>query len=99
MAPQHLFFGRSLRNARNALEKYCISKTADDIIAVGNEIGSAPKVEIRKRFAEIGHERFDVVMAPAWRMQRVLQEHVGSGELVNDAQVAGFPPEVRKPAA
>jgi hypothetical protein len=28
-----------------------------------------------------------------------LQEHGGSGELVNDSEIAGFTPEVRKPAA
>ena len=33
------------------------------------------------------------------RMQRILQEHVGSGELVNDAEIAGFTPEIREPAA
>ena len=32
-------------------------------------------------------------------MQRILQEHVRSGELVNDVEIAGFTPEVRESAA
>src|SRR5206468_12973454 len=54
---------------------------------------------VRKRFAEISHERLDIRMPITRRMQRVLQEHVGSGELVNDAEIAGFTPEIREPAA
>src|ERR1700687_2317642 len=37
--------------------------TADTIIAFGNEIRSAPEMEVRKRFAEISHERVDICMA------------------------------------
>src|ERR1700730_11585180 len=73
--------------------------TADHIIALGNKIGGAPEIEVRKRFAEIGHERLDVSMALTRRVQRILQKHVGSGELVNDAQVASLTPEIRKPTA
>jgi hypothetical protein len=29
-------------------------------------------------------------MAAAWSMQRILQEHVGSGEVVDDAEIAGL---------
>src|SRR5216683_5372892 len=73
--------------------------TADHIVALGNEIRRAPEIEVRKRFAEISHERLDVRMALARRMQRILQEHVGSGELVNDAEIASLTPEIREPAA
>jgi len=59
--------------------------TADHIIALGDEVGSAPEIEIRKRFAEIGHECLDVCMTFAGRMQRILKKHVWSGEFVNDA--------------
>jgi hypothetical protein len=72
---------------------------ADHIIALGDEIRGAPEIEVRKRFAEIGHESLNVRMTLARSMQRILQEHVGSGELVNDAETTGFTPEVREPAA
>src|SRR6202008_2164114 len=72
---------------------------SDNIVAFGDEIRGAPEIEIGERLAEIGHERLDVGMAPTRRMQRILQEHVGSGELVNDAEIAGLTPEVCKPVA
>ena len=31
-------------------------------------------------------------------MQRILEQHVGSGEFVDDNELAGFPPERGKPA-
>jgi hypothetical protein len=46
-----------------------------------------------------GHERFDILTAASRRMQRILQEHVGSGELVDNAEIAGFAPEFCEPAA
>src|SRR6185437_11216347 len=71
---------------------------ADHVVALGNEISRAPEVEVRKRFAEISHESLDVRIALAWCMQGILQEHARSGELVNDVEIAGLTPEVRKPA-
>jgi hypothetical protein len=38
-------------------------------------------------------------MATARIVQRVLEEHVGRGELVDDPGVPGVPPEAREPAA
>jgi hypothetical protein len=38
-------------------------------------------------------------MAVAWRMQRILQQHVGSGELVDDAEITFFAPKLREPTA
>jgi hypothetical protein len=38
-------------------------------------------------------------VAAAWRMQRVLQEHVGGSQLVDDSEIAGRTPEIREPAA
>src|SRR2546426_5131683 len=37
--------------------------TPDHIVALGDQVGSAPEVEVRKRGPEIGHEGFDVVTA------------------------------------
>jgi len=38
-------------------------------------------------------------MAATRRMQRILQAHIESGELVDDVEIAGFTPELREPAA
>src|ERR1700693_2606707 len=34
---------------------------ADDSVALGDQIGDAPEVEVGERGAEVGHERLDVV--------------------------------------
>src|SRR5215468_12564249 len=41
----------------------------DHIVAFGDQLGSAPEVEVWKRGPERAHEGFDVVTAAAWRMQ------------------------------
>src|SRR5260370_17892620 len=73
--------------------------TADYIVALGDEIGSAPEIEVRKCVAKIGHERLDVRMALARRMHRILQETVRRGALDNAAEITGFPPHVPNPSA
>src|SRR5258705_38172 len=73
--------------------------TADDVVALGNEVGSAPEIEIGERLAKAGHERLDIFAAAPWRVQRVLQEHVRSGELIDNAEVARLAPEIGEPAA
>src|SRR5690348_14197109 len=73
--------------------------TTDHIVALGDKVGSAPEVEVWKRCPESGHEGFDVVTPAAWLMQRILQKHVGSGEFVDDGEIAGFTPERGEPAA
>src|SRR3984957_8974014 len=42
---------------------------ADDRVAFGDEVRGPPEVEVGKRRAEVGHERFDVVTAAARRVQ------------------------------
>src|SRR5207245_4637250 len=72
---------------------------ADHVVALGDEVRSAPKVEVRECFTEPSHESLDICVAATRRMQRILQEHVVSGELVDDVEIAGFAPELREPAA
>src|SRR5579863_6952725 len=72
---------------------------ADDIIALGDEIGSAPEVEVGEGRAEPQHEVPYVLAAAAWRVQRILQQHIGGGELVDDPGVPGIGPETSEPAA
>src|SRR5262249_11429972 len=62
-------------------------------------VRGAPEVEIRKRLAEVLHEGLDVCMTATRRVQRVLQQHVGSSELVDDGGVVLLTPEMREPAA
>src|SRR5215470_11203423 len=71
----------------------------DHRVALGDQVGSAPEVEVWKRGPERGHEGFDVVPAVAWRMQRILQQHVGSSEFIDDGEIAGFSPECGEPTA
>jgi hypothetical protein len=72
---------------------------ADDVVALSDEIGGSPEVEIGECGTKSGHERFDVGVASARGVQRILQQHVGSGELVDDCEVAGLAPETGEPAA
>ncbi len=58
-----------------------------------------PEVEIRKGLAKIGHERLDVFTATARRMKRVLQQHVGSSNLVEDLEITCLAPEMGEPTA
>src|SRR5260221_9242733 len=68
------------------------------ILTLGNQLSRAPEVEVWERFTKSRHEDLDLLMAPTWLMQRVVQQHVGSSEFVNDAEIARFTPELRKPA-
>src|SRR6185503_17654558 len=72
---------------------------SDDIIAFGDQVRGAPEVEIRKRLAKVLHERLDVGAVATRRVQRVLQQYVGSSEFVDDGRVVLFVPEMREPAA
>jgi len=69
----------------------------DDIIAFRNEVGRAPEIQIGKGIAEIGHERLDTCMTAARLMEGILQQHVRRGDLVDDLEIAGLPPEMGKP--
>src|SRR5689334_24147588 len=70
---------------------------ADDIVAFGNQVGCTPEVEIRERLSEVGHERLDVIATAAGFVQRILQQHVGRGQFIDDAEIAGLAPEMREP--
>ena len=72
--------------------------STDHIIALGNEIGSAGESEVWKRFTESGHEGFDIGVAATRLMKRILQKHVGSGELIDNLEIAVFAPEIGEPA-
>src|SRR6267154_3992091 len=73
--------------------------TADDNIALGNEIGRAPKLEIRESRAEIHHEVPNVLATATRRMQRILKQHVGRGEFINDVGVPRIAPKPFEPSA
>src|SRR6266851_4371662 len=72
---------------------------AHDVVALRNEIGSPPKIEIGEGLSKAGYERLDIFSAPTWRVQRVLQKHVRSGKFIDNAEVARLAPEVGEPAA
>src|SRR6266536_3117082 len=72
---------------------------ADDIVAFCDQISRAPEAEIGECSAEIGHECLDVVTAAARLVQGILHEHVGRGELIDDAEIAGLAPELGEPSA
>jgi hypothetical protein len=56
------------------------------------------KIQIGERFTEIGHERLDIVVTAPRRMQRVLQQHFGSCQLVDNAGIVRLPLELGEPA-
>src|SRR6185295_3212974 len=101
----HLSAGRSRQRSRQEVTesrtrmRTATFPAADHIVAFGDQISRAPEIEVRESIAKVGHERLDVSPAAARLMQRVLQEHVGSRELVDDVEIAGFSPEIREPAA
>ena len=72
---------------------------ADHVVALSDEVRGAPEIEIGKRLAEIRHEGLDVVAATTRLVQRVVQQHVGCGDFVDDAEIAGLAPEIGEPAA
>src|SRR5450432_78961 len=73
--------------------------TSDHVVALGNQVGSAPEVEIRKRLAKVGHECLDIGMSAPRLMKRVVQQHVWGSDFVHDGEIAGLAPEVGEPAA
>jgi hypothetical protein len=70
----------------------------DDVVALGDQIRRAPEIEIGECYAEIGHERLDVVPAAAGFLQRLLEQHVRRGDLVDDRKIDILAPELGKPA-
>src|ERR1700756_320799 len=69
----------------------------DDIVALGDQVRGAPEVEIGERGAEIGHERLDVGAAAPGLMQRIFEQHVGGGDLIDDTEIDGLAPELGEP--
>ena len=72
---------------------------ADDVVALGDQVRRAPEIEIGERGPEVGHEGLDVFAAAARLMQRVFQQHVRRGDLIDDRQIDVLAPEVGEPAA
>jgi hypothetical protein len=66
--------------------------TTDHVVAFGNQVGSAPEVEIRKRLAKVGHECLDVGMSAPRLVERVVQQHVRGSDFVDDGEIAGLAP-------
>ena len=64
-----------------------------DVIAFSDEVRDAPEIEVRKGFAESGHEGFDVVTTTTGLMQRVFQQHVRRSDLVDNVEVTFLAPE------
>jgi hypothetical protein len=56
-------------------------------------------MQVGKRFPEVGHERFDIGVAPARLVKGVFQEHVRRRYLIDDGEIAGLAPEFIEPAA
>src|ERR1700682_4615063 len=73
--------------------------TAHHVVALSNQIGIAPEIEIRERLSKTRHERLDVFSASTWRVQRVLQKHVRIGKFIDNAEVASLAPKIGEPAA
>ena len=64
--------------------------TADNIIALGDEIRGTPEVEVRERRTEPHHEIPHVLATPTRRMQRILKKHIHCGEFIDDSGVPGI---------
>src|SRR4029077_7937101 len=71
----------------------------DDIVALGDKVRRAPEIEIGESGAEIGHERLDVGAAAARFMQRIFEQHVRRGDLVDNSEIGAFAPEFGAPTA
>jgi hypothetical protein len=71
----------------------------DDIVALCNQVGRAPEVEVRERPAEVPLEGLNVFAATAWFVERILQQHLRCGQFVHDGEIAGLTPKVGEPPA
>src|SRR3954447_14559155 len=70
----------------------------DNIITLGDQVRSAPEVQIREGVAECGHERLDIVLAAARRVQRILQKDIRGSQFIDDSGVPGITPKLLEPA-
>src|SRR5262249_42710388 len=71
---------------------------ADDVVALGDEIGGTPEVEVGEGRAELLGEGADLLASPAGCVQRVLEPDVRCGDLVDDSRVEVLAPEFGEPA-
>ena len=71
---------------------------ADDVIVLGDQIGSSPKVEVGEGSPEVGYERLDVGATTARLVQRVFQQHIGRSEFVDHRRVEVLAPKLGEPA-
>ena len=60
---------------------------SDDVVALGDQVRRALEAEVGERGAEVGHELLMSLAAAARLVQRVLEQHVRGGDLVDDPQV------------
>src|SRR5262249_23194846 len=70
-----------------------------DVITLGDQVGRAPEVEVRERRTEPLHEIAHILATTARRMQRILEQHVGGGEFIDDLGIPGISPEPLEPTA
>ena len=70
----------------------------DDVVAFGDQIHRAPKIEIGESSAEIDHVRLNVVATAAGFVQRIFKRHVRRGDLVDNRKIDLLAPELGKPA-
>ena len=71
--------------------------TDDDDGAVGNEGTELAELEVGEGCAEPGHEDLYGRTPASGIVHRVLQEHVGCGQLVDDGGIVGSAPERGEP--
>src|SRR5438445_8201791 len=73
--------------------------TADNVIALGDEIRGTPEVEVRERRTEPHHEVPHVLATATRRMQGILKKHIRCSEFIDDSGVPGVAPKPVEPAA
>src|ERR1700751_4037761 len=56
------------------------------LASFSDEVGSSPEIEIWESLPEVRHKRLDILATATGLMQRILQEHVGSGEFIDYAE-------------
>jgi hypothetical protein len=56
---------------------------ADDIVALGDQVGGAPEVEVGECSPEVGHERLDVGAAAPGFVKGILEQHVWRRDLID----------------
>src|ERR1700735_3119109 len=72
---------------------------SDDVRAFGDQIRDTPEIEVWEGPAEVAHEGLDVIATAARLVERILQQHVRCGDVVDDSEVALLAPKVGEPSA